>query len=551
MIKVSKSRLAGRPGFVALWRDEKGKKFCRGISTTDEVRADEIVAAMQRILNTPALLNPDNPDHGTTLIEAYRAIFGKTPPEPDDTVIINASVPQSSKPVAAIMVAGQIIPTGLRLPPRRISAAVQVPGLKDLKIQLAEWKKRALTAEEKVEALQAENLRQSKSLNKHCKVALREGIEDFSKNKNDVSHSSKRAYLAAANDFQLYLGAKKLGLDYSRIEADPVGQAATRAAEVGGSLKIADIRGRNIDDFLSSRSDKRTSKPISEKRKRSLKRELSVPYHFWVLRHELVYDAFTHTQPLTGHKATAPESREMIRTVADLNNLLWALSQEEQHGLYWQAFVGTAALTGADLGDLFDLTPQDLILEEPARYMMCRGKTGRQRDTPIERTVLLPILRGYSAALPKGQRFLFPSLLADGTRTRTITQPGQWSGPSAFGDAWKKVAGRCATRIKEKIKVSVAETSFCLLGPRAWRRSAVTFMHGAGCLPGQVARWVGHSVTIGERHYLGDVLRNGLVFEPGAGRIESDHTDELRSRPKKSKRNRSDSKPALSAKCKT
>jgi len=43
----------------------------------------------------------------------------------------------------------------------------------------------------------------------------------------------------------------------------------------------------------------------------------------------------------------------------------------------------------------------------------------------------------------------------------------------------------------------------------------VTFMHGAGCLPGQVARWVGHSIQIGEKHYLGDVMRNGLVFEPG------------------------------------
>jgi hypothetical protein len=40
-------------------------------------------------------------------------------------------------------------------------------------------------------------------------------------------------------------------------------------------------------------------------------------------------------------------------------------------------------------------------------------------------------------------------------------------------------------------------------------------MHGAGCLPSQVARWIGHSVQIEERHYLGNVIRNGLIFEPG------------------------------------
>lgn len=219
MIRVSKSRLAGRPGFVALWRDEKGKKFCRGISTTEEVKADEIIAAMQRVLNTPALLDPDHPDHqDTTLPEAYRAIFGKPLPEPDDSVSLTVSVPQSSKPVEAIMVDGQIFSTGLRLPRRKVAATLQVPGMKQLKKDAAEWKKRALGAEQKVDALQAENLRQSKSLNKHCKVTLGEALEEFNTHKNDVSRSSKRAYLAAAKDFQMYLGATKLGLDCESVQ---------------------------------------------------------------------------------------------------------------------------------------------------------------------------------------------------------------------------------------------------------------------------------------------------------------------------------------------
>jgi len=121
MIKVSKTRLAGRPGFVALWRDEAGKKFCRGISTTEELRADEIIAAMQRILNTPALLDPDHPDHATTTIaEAYRAIFGKPPPEPDDTVVISEAVPQSSYDVSHVRVGCDFIQN-------QVSGRVQVP----------------------------------------------------------------------------------------------------------------------------------------------------------------------------------------------------------------------------------------------------------------------------------------------------------------------------------------------------------------------------------------------------------------------------------------
>ncbi len=379
----------------------------------------------------------------------------------------------------------------------------------------ADWKVRALAAEQKNETLQAENLRQSKAINKHCVVTLGKGAEDFKKQKTDVSKRSLDTYVAALKDLQTYLGSVKLNVSYENIQKMPKSEAAKRAHEVGGMLKIAELRGKQIDDFLSARIDKKKLSSVTEKRKAALKRELSVAYHFWVRRYELTHNAFEHTQLLTGHKATAPDSREMIRTVGDLKLLLWALGEESEHALYWKTFVATAALTGADLSTLFDLKPQDVLFEEPARFIMCRNKTGKQRDTPIERTILLPLITSYSQGIEQSQPFLFPSVLGTGSRARTLTAPGQWSGPSAFGDAWKRISARCAARIKSEHKVSDAETAYCLLGPRAWRRSAVTFMNGAGCLPGQVARWIGHSVSIQDRHYLGRMERNELVFEPG------------------------------------
>ena len=514
MIRVSKTQLGGRPGFVAQWRDARGKKFCRGMNTTDEVAADETLAVIQRILNTPDLLDPNHPNHFSTPKDAYRAVFQRDPPEPPDDVEVEIQH-GPARPQFVMSADGHIQPSVI-LPPVTARHRVRVPKMKQLLNENVDLTKRADSAESKVEALQAENLRLSRALNRHCDVNLADGVADFKRQKTDVSKKSLCTYLAALTDLQMYFGARQLKLSYDKLQEDPDSPEALRAVAAGGELKIAELRGKNFDDFLAARIDKKTGSIISEKRRAALKGELSVPYHFWVRRYELAYDAFAHTQLLTGHKATAPDSREMIRTVADLDMLLAALKEEEKHGVYWQAFVGTAVLTGADLSTLFDLKREDVILEEPTRFIMSRNKTGKQRDTPIERTLLLPIIKKYCKIMDASKPFLFPSLLDERTRARKYTAPGQWSGASAFGEVWKEVGKRCALRLQKQHKLSEAQTAFCRLGPRAWRRSAVTFMNGAGCLPQQAARWVGHSVSMADRHYLGRVERNGLVFESTA-----------------------------------
>jgi len=128
VIHVSKTRLGGRPGFTAYWRETSGKKIFRGIGTTDEVEADETLAVMQRILNTPHLLDPDHKDHHTTPRAAYRAVFQREPPEPSDHVTFEMShgLP---RPMLVMAPDGQILP-GAVLPPVRTKHKVRVPALK-------------------------------------------------------------------------------------------------------------------------------------------------------------------------------------------------------------------------------------------------------------------------------------------------------------------------------------------------------------------------------------------------------------------------------------
>jgi len=83
MIRVTPTRMPGRPGYVAYWIDPTSKKkVCRGISTNDEVQADIIAAEIQRIVNTPKLLDPNHPDHLASNAKAYRAVFMRQPPQP-------------------------------------------------------------------------------------------------------------------------------------------------------------------------------------------------------------------------------------------------------------------------------------------------------------------------------------------------------------------------------------------------------------------------------------------------------------------------------------
>jgi len=434
MIFVSKTQLNGRPGFVAQWRNAGGKNICRGIRTRDPLRADEIVANLQRVLNTPALEDPNHPDHALTMPEAYHAIFGKERPGFNDEIEGEVEVP-SMTGSEFLTKFGEIVDSGIPLPPRKEPTVVRSQKWREAQEDMAEFRRRAIAAEEKIQVLQTENLRQARQLNKHCKTPLSVAIDEYDRLKTDVSEESKERYMAALKDFRVFLGARVLKQNYAEVALQEKLAAWKRAFDTGGEFKIAEIRGEHVDDFLASRLDKKTGRLITSRRRFALKRELSAPYHFWIRRYELTMNAFDHSQPITGHQAIAPDSREMLRTVEELKRLLWALSEEVENPLYWKTFVGVAALTGADLSTLFDLTPRDVVLEEPARFVMCRAKTGRQRDTPVERTVLLPIIKEYVKTLQSGQTFLFPTTLPPGKKRRRNIPPERWSGASAFSGA--------------------------------------------------------------------------------------------------------------------
>lgn len=218
------------------------------------------------------------------------------------------------------------------------------------------------------------------------------------------------------------------------------------------------------------------------------------------------------------------EDIQAIRRYEDLVEIATALRDWP----YWRTLWLTAVLAGPRWDELRRMRIADVGLQ--ARTLTIRApKTGRQRSTPIESTMLLPALRAHlerrarerqgedvdlplfggpgDGAQPETIRaaarsdLLFPSYVDEGTRPRTKTEPGLWSDSSTFLRAWRR-AIKAAWRQQSNGGEWKKSPPAWRFQPREWRHSAGSAMGHCGCSSLQISQWIGNSEAIARRHYI-------------------------------------------------
>lgn len=228
-----------------------------------------------------------------------------------------------------------------------------------------------------------------------------------------------------------------------------------------------------------------------------------------------------------------PERIVAIRRLADLHAFLKALEPEP----YWRAAAAVGCLAGPRYAELVWLRIEDVYLEDGYLRITSRAggrgvsgtKTGRERNVPIERKVLHPILKAHLAARQKERKakragaeqrspWLFPNLADAGPIPRRLTEPGQWSDNGVFLRAWGKVADALTGRGIPEAEPEGGwpeRPAYWEYGPREWRHTAGCVMGQSGVSTLRISDWLGNSEDVARRHYIPPPSGERWPFEYG------------------------------------
>ncbi|MCK6471523.1 MAG: tyrosine-type recombinase/integrase [Planctomycetes bacterium] len=224
--------------------------------------------------------------------------------------------------------------------------------------------------------------------------------------------------------------------------------------------------------------------------------------------------------PAVAGAQRSPESIVAIRRREDLKAFLDALAPEP----YWQAWAAVACLGGPRYSEQVRLRIEDVYLEDGYFRVAtltggrrARGtKTGRERNVPIERTVLLPILKVHLERRQAERRkrggtagecseWLFPTIVPDNPYLpREKAPPGQWSHNRTWTRAWEACADACTGRVGEEPKKGwKARPAYWEFGPAEWRHTFGTVLGMCGWASLEISRVMGNSEDVAKRHYVG------------------------------------------------
>jgi integrase len=234
------------------------------------------------------------------------------------------------------------------------------------------------------------------------------------------------------------------------------------------------------------------------------------------------------------------EDIQAIRRYEDITEIAAALRDWP----YWRALWLMGVLAGPRWDELRQMRIADVALQ--ARTLTIRAaKTGRQRSTPIEGSLLLPALRAHlerrarerqgedvdlplfggpgDGAEPEAVRLaartdlLFPSYVDEGTRPRTRTEAGLWSDSSTFLRAWRRVI-RMAWRQQSEGRAWSEAPAHWGYQPREWRHSAGSCMGHCGLSSLLISQWLGNSEAVAKRHYIPPVSAESWPLNYGPER---------------------------------
>ncbi|MCY3018739.1 MAG: tyrosine-type recombinase/integrase [Planctomycetota bacterium] len=261
---------------------------------------------------------------------------------------------------------------------------------------------------------------------------------------------------------------------------------------LGEGMKLGTIRAKDIDVFLRDMKAL-DGKPLNVRTKRNRRGYLALFFRWAAKEYGLGRNPMADIDEIKG---VVHEDIRAIGTEEDLRHFISALAPVP----YWQAWAAFACLAGPRYSEQCRLTVDDVLLDQGYCVIKAR-KTGRQRRVPLERSILLPILREHvrrrlaEMADASGldnlrTRLLFPSIVGAGTIKRTKSAPGTWSSNRNWRDNWD--AATKATGTWDH-------------GPAEWRHSFGTALGMCGWNALEISRVMGNSPAVCERHYVAAV----------------------------------------------
>jgi integrase len=530
-------KASGRPSFVVNFRHpQTGLRVSRSLGTRDASHAKQLARDLERLANAPPLwaLKPEDPQLIVFDARALEIFYGRPVARPPASVALS---PELKNAIDALAEAGY-----LKHIVKIEERSEELEEERRLRV-LAE--QRAVRLEREKEDLNAELERYRHAANHHIKATLAQAQQRFEK-LYAVGHaeSTVRHVKAALKSFVASTGPDK-----------NLGKVQAREIE-HWIVDYKSIKRPGINDTNDpSGEDEPDHREVSATTRLRLKAYVSVFWNWATRAYDLAENPTDRLGPIAGG-SRAPEHILALRRLEDVNAFLEGLKPWP----YWRAWAAVAVLAGPRWAEQQWLKVDDVYLKEgylrvtsrasgpgrpagpapalspphplttatlavgvpldqnPADFADLNGdvdpaggaqareskrsrlskmvgtKTGRERNVPIERTTLLPILTEYLAHHPGKYRWLFPSTLEASPR-RTKTPPGLWSGSSSFLDAWKRVSIAAEQQAQRK-------GGFWSFGPAEWRHSFGTALGMCGYSGLEIARMMGNSPAIADRHYI-------------------------------------------------
>jgi len=460
--KITAYQATGRPGFVVNFvHPQNENRVSRSLQTRDPHVAKQIALDLERLAVAPDLwtLQPEDPKLLTFHLRALEIFFDRPVSRP---IARNGVSPELRAAMVVLAEAGLIKHIG-----RIEQSNESLDRERELRVAA---EKRVLCLEREKQDLELELQRYRRAANKHTTATLQEALDRF---------------------------AKIYPVGHAKTTARMVINAVTKfVTESGSQTNLGKIKAGLIDAWLRAykTADGEEVAAITRKRRKAY---LSIFWRWAEREYDLAESPMSKTEPIAGAQRY-PEHIRAIRRLDEIKLLLESLKPWP----YWRAWVATAILAGPRWSEQAWLKVDDLYIKEGYLRVATRTpgpqavgtKTGRERNIPIEKTVLLPILEEYVAAHPGRYPWLFPSLLESDV-PRTQTPLGLWSGSSTFLDAWRPVA-------KVAQGKSAGTGEFWKYGPSEWRHSFGTALGMCGFSSLEIARLMGNSAAIAERHYV-------------------------------------------------
>ena len=373
-----------------------------------------------------------------------------------------------------------------------VSARINIisPEFGEIQKKLADAQRKIAGLERENSDLESENRDYRRRLNKHCTATLQQATVEFKKHYTGrADHTTDEVAATVENFGEFTRGGKKLA-----------------------ALLLGDIRPNHINNWIADykgRGD--DADGVGQSTRAKCRRYLST-FWTWAHRHyDLSENPIEKSVPVSGE---APEHIIAIRRYDDLQAYIDALEPWP----YWQAWVSFALLVGPRFMEQAYVKTSDVFLASNYVRITTRSsgkksnkrgtKTGRERNVPIEKTILLPILKKYVATLDSARPWLVPSV-APPPENPKKDRGGLWRNET-FLVYWrgrkpskrKKAHIGIAQQAKER---ATSDAEYWDYTQMDWRRCAATAMGHSGLSALQIAQYIGDSEDIARRHYIAPV----------------------------------------------